>query len=173
MKTLYLLRHAKSSWGDGSLDDFDRPLNKRGRRSVPLIAQYMRTHRLAPDAVLCSAAVRARATLDGIMDALSEADVHLERALYGARASDLLDRLHAVDDEAGSVMLIGHNPSIQALAVALAADHDAPLYGELRAKFPTGALAVLSGDIAHWRELAPRSMRLDAFVRPRDLEAAA
>ena len=162
---LYLLRHAKSSWDHPELADHDRPLAKRGRRATKALARYLREHEIAPELVLCSTARRARETLERIEPALGTPSVRYESELYAASAGALLERLREVPDEVSSVMLIGHNPGIEELAHGLAGP--AP---ELGAKFPTGALAMLTLTGARWRDLDRGGARLVGFVRPRDLE---
>jgi phosphohistidine phosphatase len=117
--------------------------------------------------VLCSTAQRARETLERIDPALEAATVRFESELYGASASGLLERLHGVPDGTGSVMLIGHNPAIELLALDLA--RPSPLLGELEAKFPTAALATLELPGPRWRRLERGTAELVGFVRPREL----
>ena len=168
MRTLYLLRHAKSSWDDPDLEDAERPLADRGRRAAGLIGDYMRANAIEPELVICSPAVRARQTLDGLGDAVGAASVEIEPRLYDAHESDLLARVRRVDGEIDSVMLIGHNPSIERLALLLAAEGD--LLDEVRAKYPTGALATLVLDAGDWSEASAGEAELAGFVKPRDLE---
>ena len=120
MKSLLLLRHAKSSWDEPGLADRDRPLAPRGRRAAKALAGHLGQEGVQPALVLCSSARRARETLERIAPALGEADVTIEDGLYGATEDDLLERLRAVPDSVPSAMLIGHNPAIQALALCLA-----------------------------------------------------
>jgi phosphohistidine phosphatase len=167
MKTLYLLRHAKSSWDDAGLPDHDRPLAPRGRRATKALAKHLRHEGIAPALVLCSSARRARETLDGIAPALGEeVEVQVESDLYGATEDDLLDRLRAIPDAVASAMLVGHNPAIQALALDLAAS--GPELDRIAHKYPTGALATLTFD-GSWGELGPGAAELVAFVSPKDL----
>jgi phosphohistidine phosphatase len=168
MKRLYLLRHAKSSWKDTSLPDHDRPLAGRGRRAAKAIARHMREHGVEPALVLCSTARRARETLDRIEWALGSPTVRVEPDLYAASAPALLERLRRVPDTVGSVLLIGHNPGLQELALELA--RPAPATSELAAKYPTGALATLAFDASSWQELDSDTAELVELVRPRDLE---
>src|SRR4051812_25831408 len=142
MKRLYLLRHAKSSWKDTSLPDHDRPLAGRGRRAAKAIARHLREQGIEPELVLCSTARRARETLERIEPGLGTPAVQVEDDLYAASAPVLLDRLRNVPDTVGSVMLIGHNPGLQELALDLA--HPAPAVRELATKYPTAALATLA-----------------------------
>jgi phosphohistidine phosphatase len=166
MKTLYLLRHAKSSWDDAALADRDRPLAPRGRKAAKLMAEHLRLDGIEPSLVLCSAARRTQETLEAIEPALGGSDVLVERDLYGASAGELLERLHQVADEVETVMLIGHNPSIQSLALNLAARGDD--LGAIGLKYPTGALATLTFE-GSWRDLGRDGAELAGFVRPRDL----
>lgn len=165
MKTLHLLRHAKSSWKDSSLPDRDRPLAGRGRRAAKAIAKHMRAQGIEPDLVLCSPARRARETLERIEPALGRGAVEVDPALYGGTADALVERLRAVPETIGSVLVIGHNPGLQQLAVGLARPSD--LRSELEGKYPTAALATL--ELASWRDLRDGGATLAGFVRPRDL----
>jgi phosphohistidine phosphatase len=167
-RRLYLLRHAKSSWKQPDLADHDRPLSGRGRRAAKAIARHVREQRIAPELVLCSTARRTRETFERLEPAVGTPDVRFERELYGATALVLLDRLHRVPEETGSVLLIGHNPAIEELALDLARPSGAR--SELEAKFPTGALATLELAGMSWRELGRSGAELVGFVRPRDLE---
>lgn len=166
VKRLYLLRHAKSSWKERGLADHDRPLAGRGRRAAKAIARHLRDQGIAPDLVLCSTATRARQTLEPL--GLGDCELRFERELYGATADALLTRLHDVPDTVGSVMLIGHNPEVQQLALDLA--RPSPELRELEAKFPTAALATLAFGGSDWRALDRGGAELVAFARPRDLE---
>ena len=168
MKRLFLLRHAKSSRKDSSLPDHERPLAGRGRRGSKAMAAYMREHRIDPPLVLCSSAIRAMQTLDGVAPGLGGSpEVRIESELYEASAAGLLGRLQRVGDAVPSVMLIGHNPSMERLALDLA--NGGPELAELADKYPTGALATLEFDGA-WSELEADAARLVGFVKPRNLE---
>jgi phosphohistidine phosphatase len=166
---LYLLRHAKSSWDDPAIPDRDRPLAPRGFRACELVAEYLRRHEITPWLVLCSSSTRTRQTLEGVSAGFScPVEALIEHGLYGATATELLERLRVVDGSVASVMLIGHNPAIQELATNLVrptTPRDA-----LKDKFPTGALATF--ELAStWAALAPGSATLTAFVNPRELKA--
>jgi phosphohistidine phosphatase len=168
MKRLYLLRHAKSSWKDTSLPDHDRPLAGRGRRAAKAIARHLHEQGLEPQLVLCSTARRARETLERIQPALGSATVELEHDLYAASADALLERLRRVPDTVASVMLIGHNPGLQDLALDLA--RSPRTVSEVATKFPTAALATLEVPASNWHELDHKTAEIIAFVRPRDLD---
>jgi phosphohistidine phosphatase len=168
MKRVYLLRHAKSSWKHPELADRDRPLSGRGRRAAEAIARHLREREIAVDVVLCSPARRARETLERIEPVLGRDVVRVEAELYPGDPDVLLELLRGAPASAASVMLIGHNPSLEQLAVVLARPS-----AELRtldAKFPTAALATLAFDVSRWRSLDAGSGELVGFVRPRDLD---
>ena len=171
MKTVVLLRHAKSSWGDARLDDHERPLNRRGERAAEVIADHIAKKGPRPDLILCSTATRTRQTLAPLVQRLSAPapPILLEKGLYLATEAALLARLQDAPDEAGAVLLIGHNDGIWRLAEVLAGRGRAALLGALHSKFPTGALATLKAPIDHWTDLAAGSAELAGFVRPRDL----
>jgi phosphohistidine phosphatase len=163
LKRLFLLRHAKSSWEDEDVPDHDRPLAPRGRKAAKRMAKHLRDEGISPSLVLCSSARRTRETLERLEP---DGDVRVERELYGASASELLERLRLVPDKTQSVMLIGHNPAVQELALELAADGDGLV--DVERKFPTCALATLSLR-GTWGELEAGAAELVAFVSPKDL----
>jgi phosphohistidine phosphatase len=161
-KRIYLLRHAKSRWKDEGLPDHDRPLAGRGRRAAKTMRRYLKDRRIDPDLVLCSTATRARQTLEGIEPALGRGSVRVESELYGAGAAALLARLQHIPTRVRTVMVIGHNPGLQDLAVLLTGGH-------LEEKFPTAAVATL-GFNGSWAALEGGKAELVEFVRPRDLD---
>jgi phosphohistidine phosphatase len=160
-KHLFLLRHAKSSWEDLALADHDRPLAPRGRKAAKLIEKHLQSSQIEISLVLCSSARRARQTVELVNPS---GQIRIEPGLYEASADQLLRRLHRVPDEVEALMLVGHNPAIQELAVGLLGSET-----ELAAaKFPTGALATLRFAGA-WRELRWGAADLAAFVTPKEL----
>jgi phosphohistidine phosphatase len=167
VKILYLLRHAKSSWDDPGLADFDRPLARRGIEATAAIADHMRERGIAPELVLCSPAVRAKQTLEGLGDAVGSARVEFDRDLYDATESDLLAAIHRVSPDVASVLLVGHNPSTQRLALLLC--EEGKRLDDLRAKYPTAALATLSIEVPEWHRLKMGDAELTDFVKPREL----
>jgi phosphohistidine phosphatase len=167
-RRLYLLRHAKSSWKDAGLADHDRPLARRGRRAASAIGRHLREQRVAPELVLCSTARRARETLERIEAELGSGAIRAEPELYGAGPAELLALLHQIEAPVRSVMVIGHNPALEQLALLIA--RRGPAVSELEAKFPTGALATLTFRGPGWAALDRGTAELIEFVRPRDLE---
>ena len=172
VKELHLLRHAKSSWDDADLDDFDRVLAKRGRKAAARMGRFLADNAIAPDTILCSAARRTRETLDLIAPALNATpNVLVERQLYLAGSRHILSRLRRLPDEAESVMVIGHNPDLQELALRLARRGPRAKIAALAAKFPTAALAGFRVEAERWADLAPERCALIRFVVPADLDA--
>jgi len=170
VRALYLLRHAKSSWDDPAVRDHDRPLAPRGRRAAARVAAYLRDVGIRPAIVLCSSARRAVETLEPILQAFDGGlDVRTERALYGADAGELLARVRRVPADTVSVLVVGHNPGLQDLTLALAGDGDPGALAQARAKFPTGALATLDVGGERWDLLAPGAAFLARLVVPRSL----
>jgi phosphohistidine phosphatase len=170
VRTLLLLRHAKSSWSDPGLRDHERPLAPRGRKAAKRLARYVDSHGLQPELVLCSSARRARETLDLLRPALGAgAEVAFDNDLYGADGGELLGRVRAVTNHVESVMLVGHNPGLQDLAISLAGDGEPGALELLRAKFPTAALAILDLGSTGWARLGPGDARLTRLVLPREL----
>jgi phosphohistidine phosphatase len=170
VRTLYLLRHAKSSWSDPSLGDRERPLAPRGRRAAKRMALYINSQDIRPELVLCSSAQRARETLEVLRPALGPgAEVRFDDDLYGANAYELLGRLRAVNGHIASVLLVGHNPGLQDLATSLAGDGEPVAKDLLEARLPTGALAVLDLGSTTWARLGPGGAYLVRLVLPREL----
>jgi phosphohistidine phosphatase len=171
MRQLFLLRHAKSSWDDPGQDDFDRPLNARGRKAAGAMARHLRERGIRPAMILCSAARRTRETYEILSPSIEGIPVAFEAELYEATRRDLVGRLRRLDDHLGSVLLIGHNPGLARLAAALCHGHgDSKALARLAEKYPTGTLATLETDIARWGALDDGTCRLTAFMRPADLE---
>ena len=145
MKTLLVLRHAKSSWNDPVLDDHARPLNKRGQRDARRMGELVREYGLIPDVVLSSDAVRARLTAEAVAEtARYVGEILLDPHLYMASPADILSLLPTVRENAETVMIVGHNPGFEKLVEQLTSErHD----------LPTAALAQIGLPIDQWRDL--------------------
>jgi phosphohistidine phosphatase len=168
MKRVYLLRHAKSSWKDRSLADRDRPLARRGRRAAKAMAGHLEAEEIRPDLVLCSPALRTRETLERIEPGFgAEVEARVDEQLYGASEASLFERVKRLPDEVRSVMLIGHNPGLEELALALASEGER--LARMRDKYPTAALATVDLPAESWSAVERGSGHLVAFVRPADL----
>ena len=145
VKTLLLLRHAKSAWNDPALDDHERPLNERGRRDAPRMGELIREYRLLPDIVISSDAERAHLTAEAVARAARYAgEIVLDRRLYLASPADIVDLLQEVRPDARTVMIVGHNPGLEDLV-----EH---LTGEQQ-DLPTATLAQIDLPIDEWRDL--------------------
>ena len=161
-RTLILTRHAKSSWGDLSLDDHERPLNKRGRKSAAAIADWLREKGWLPDEVLSSTSTRTRETWDRM--GLQADKVCFHRTLYHAGSDDMLAELSGATEP--TVLMLGHNPGISVFAsriVRRAPDH--PRFHD----YPTCATTVIQFDIDDWANIRWRSGTVLDFTIPREL----
>jgi phosphohistidine phosphatase len=162
VKTVLVLRHAKSSWSDPALDDHQRPLNKRGRRDAPRMGKLVRQRGLIPDVVISSDAVRARLTAEAVVEAARyEGEILLDQRLYMSSPADILSLLRTVREKAETVMIVGHNPGLEELVSRLTGE---------RQDLPTAALAQIVLPIDRWRDLKLSSRgRLLGHWRPKEL----
>jgi phosphohistidine phosphatase len=162
MKTLLILRHGKSSWKDASLADHDRPLNSRGRRDAPVMGELLRDEGLVPGLIVSSTAKRARTTAEAVAEASGyEGEVLLTRYLYMADPEDYLAVLQELDSTEESVMVVGHNPGMEALLEDLTGEYE---------RLPTAALAQVELPVDRWTELTHETEgRLVNLWRPREL----
>jgi phosphohistidine phosphatase len=174
MKRLTLFRHAKSGWDEPVTRDFDRPLNAKGKRAAQTMGRHMREQGLAFDRIVASPAVRVIETLEAMFDGYGKRLTPVwDRRIYLASAATLLEVVQDTPDAVGSLLLVGHNPGLEDLVLALvpdAADDIARVAVE--EKYPTASLAQIDFDQAHWDNVGPRDGKLGRFVRPRDLDPA-
>ena len=170
MKRLILLRHAKSSWDQPGLDDFQRPLAPRGRRAAPVMARHLAEAVGLPDHVLCSPAARAAETWELVAGEWgAEPSSEFERAIYMAAPSTLLRLAQHQSDGYRSLMLVGHNPGMEELAGRLCRPGDTLAHRRLREKYPTAGLAVIDFAVDSWSDVDWGAGTLTDFVRPKDL----
>ena len=170
MKTLGLLRHAKSDWDDMSLRDFDRGLNDRGRRGAAIMGGHIRAHGVRWELLLASPAERVKRTLDATR---LDAPVEWQEHIYLADSDALVEVLRGIGGDPAAVMLVGHNPGLQELIFDLVpGERENALFAEVADKFPTAALAVIDLDIDDWTAIRPGGGRLACFVTPRAISAA-
>jgi phosphohistidine phosphatase len=162
MKTLLLLRHAKSSWKHPEMADHDRPLNKRGKQAAPLMGELLQNEDLIPDFILCSSAVRAHRTALLVAKACGyKGEIKLTRELYLAEPEDYVEVLRQVDEKHARVLVVGHNPGLESLIEALT--------GEAIA-MPTASLAYLELSLQRWRDLdMDTECKLVNVWRPKEL----
>ena len=174
MKTLYLLRHAKSSWDDLRQPDSARPLNARGIQDGMAMAEHLGRSGVAPQTVLCSPARRTRETLALVLPYLPGTPVlRIVPELYLASPETLLAQVRAVADNTEKLLVIGHNDGMHQFAHALIGTGEADLRERVAGKFPTAAFCQIGFDHDHWREIAFGVGRLERFTVPRDLACPA
>lgn len=174
MLTLSLLRHAKSSWKNPALPDRERPLNARGMGDAPVMGRAMSKRGIDPELILCSSARRTVDTLALVLPELKiEPEVVYDDALYHASPDQMLDMLRNLQPGARSVLLVGHNPEIQALALGLIGAGPKELRDRLAEKYPTGGLAVINFTAGLWSSVDVGSGSLSLFLAPRDIRGDA
>jgi phosphohistidine phosphatase len=171
MKTLTLLRHAKSGWDSPVARDFDRRLNARGRKAARAMGREMKRLGLGYDRILASPAARITETLTELAQGYGGAvATDFDEHIYLASVETLLEIVRAADDAHGRLLIVGHNPGMEQLAFLLA--EAGALRDRIAAKYPTGALAELRFEGPGWRDVAAGAGRLERFIRPRDLDPA-
>jgi phosphohistidine phosphatase len=163
MKTLILMRHAKSSWKEPELADHDRPLNKRGEKDAPRMGRLLKDKKLVPDLIYSSTAVRARQTVEGLIEKSGfKHKVEFVENLYMAEPSTVIETVRQTPDKADSVLVVGHNPGLEGLVQILSRKVES---------LPTGSIARISLPIDHWEELSLTTEgKLKANYRPRELK---
>ncbi|HKN82880.1 MAG TPA: histidine phosphatase family protein [Pyrinomonadaceae bacterium] len=161
MRTLYLLRHAKSSSSDGSLRDFDRPLKRRGREAAEQIGMRLGMEKLNEPLVICSPAVRTRETADLVLQSAGlRADERFDERIYEASLRDLVQVVAEIPDERQIAILIGHNPGMEELLTFLT--------GESR-RIPTCALAKIQLEVESWKDMNAGEGSLELLITPKEL----
>jgi phosphohistidine phosphatase len=159
MKSLFVLRHAKSSWADGGLADFDRPLNDRGKATAPFMGQVMRDRGIEPSVILSSPAERAKQTAELVRDAAGlRCEIRFDDRIYEADAQTLIEVIRELSDE-NSAMLVGHNPGFEGLVRSLTGRSET---------MPTAALAIIQLEIDEWSAAATGCGQLIEVIRPKD-----
>ena len=163
MRTLYLLRHAKSSWKDEKLRDFDRPLKGRGRKAAEQIGQVLAEEKLKAPFVISSPAARARETTELVLESAElKIKPRFEERIYEADVRTLLEVVQSIPDSSKTVIMVGHNPGFENLLNYLTGDSR---------HMPTCALAKIEFDVASWSEVSEEETgRLEMFVTPKELE---
>jgi phosphohistidine phosphatase len=169
MKTLTLLRHAKSTWDDPVQRDFDRPLNDRGRKAARTIGREMQAKGLHFDKVLASPAIRVIETLSDVAEGYGQPiEPEFDKRIYLAAAEALLEFVQTTDDDVSGLLIVGHNPGLENLVLMLS--RESALRGEVAVKYPTATLAEISLPIQHWSEAREGTGTLTRLIRPRDLD---
>ena len=169
MKRLNLLRHAKSSWDDPVERDFDRPLNARGRKAARTVGRELRAIGLAFDRTVASPAARVTQTLQDLEEGYGGSlQPEFDRRIYLASAAQLLEIVQETDAAINHLLLVGHNPGLEMLALLLSASD--PLRFQLEEKYPTATIAQIVLPVERWSDVAEGIGQLTHFIRPRDLD---
>lgn len=168
MKELILLRHAKSSWADENAADFDRKLAPRGRKAAGAIGAWLVESGFVPDVILSSSARRTRETVAGLGAIAEAAEVVYDDALYLAEPEAILQRIAKLRGAVARVLVVGHNPGMEQLALRLT-QAASPERERIARKFPTAALAWFTVDGDSWRGLEGRT-RIKRFVVPAEVD---
>ena len=160
MKTLFVLRHAKSSWDNFDLSDFERPLNKRGLKTAPLMGEMMYRKGFQPTLIISSPAKRAKQTAILIKEtAQIRGEIRYDERIYEASPFQLLEVVSELSEKAESAMIVGHNPGLEGLVKILT--------GRMRT-MPTATLAIIDLNVEKWSEAVADSGTLQKLIRPRD-----
>ena len=170
MKTLTLLRHAKSTWDDQVKRDLDRPLNAKGRRAAATVGRHLRAEGVVFDHLVASPAVRVAQTLEGFASGYGELPgVHHDRRIYLAAASTLMEVVRDLPASVDRALLVGHNPGLEDLVLFLV-PRDGAGRGAVEQKYPTATVAELRLQVDDWAAVDEGGAELARFVRPRDLD---
>lgn len=172
MKTLTLLRHAKSDQGQPGQRDYDRALNAKGQRAALAIGKHWRGLDVGFDAMIASPAIRVVESIEQFERGFGPLpEPKWDKRAYLASAVGLLELIHEVDDASERLLIVGHNSGLEDLVLMLVPDRvEDALRDGVEEKFPTGSVAELTFDVAHWREVDESKATLTRFVRPRDLD---
>ena len=172
MKTVLLLRHAKSDWGNPGLADFDRPLAKRGLKDAPIMGQVLADFDVIPEKILSSSAKRAKQPAELVAKACGyKQSISWHDSFYGAYTDTLIEALKSLPNNLERAMLVGHNPTMEETAAALLVGQETNWGQSLEIRMPTAALACLDLDIMSWEDLEPGDATLRWFLIPKLVKA--
>ncbi len=160
MKNLYLIRHAKSDWGDESKSDFERGLNKRGQKAILTMAHALKEKKVMPDLILSSSAKRAQLTAEGLAKEIGyRGKIKYIDALYMAETLDVISIIKEIKDKYDNVFIIGHNPETTELTDLMLDDYidNVPTLGIVALKLP----------LKHWQKFKPEKIKLNFFIYPK------
>lgn len=159
MKKLYLIRHAKSDWSNHHLDDFDRPLSKRGKKNAPFMGKILRKKGIVPDLIISSPAYRARETTKKIAKKIGYyEEVMYNEFLYEANLKTILEIINYIEDENDDVFIVGHNPSLNMLGFYFVDFND---------NLPTAGVLEIAFDCSSWRKVNKKNAKLVSFEYPK------
>ena len=162
MKTLLIMRHAKSSWDDAAMSDFERPLNERGLKTAPLMGKYIRENQIKPELIVSSPAERAKQTAELIKESGQiESEIYFNEKIYEASVGRLLETVGEQPETVKSILLIGHNPGLEGLVKYTT--------GETR-EMPTAALAIVDLPMEKWSNISDSKGELRDLIRPKEIK---
>ncbi len=171
MKRLFVLRHAKSSWDDPALEDFNRPLNDRGWKAARRIGRELNHRDLRFDLVIASMAARVRETIDGLRDKLDlNVEIRFEPRMYLADEQTLLSLVRALPEKVHAPLLVGHNPGLERLLVELTHDDGDGLRNRIATRYPTGAFAGVELPADRWTDVTPGDGEIVELILPKELD---
>lgn len=160
MKTLFIMRHAKSSWSDPNLSDFERPLNERGLKTAPFMGELVKENNFTPAIIISSPAMRAKQTANIVKKSAGlKAEIFFDERIYEASPLRLLEVISGIDDQFDSALIVGHNPGFEDIVRVLT--------GKIEA-MPTAALAVIDLEIDSWKEINSEAGYLRKIIRPKE-----
>jgi phosphohistidine phosphatase len=172
MKRLTILRHAKSSWAEPGMDDFNRPLNERGWEAARRMGKELKRRKASFDLALASPAARVRETIDGLTETFGEPKfpIRFDPRIYLASAEMLIDIVRETAADVEGLLLVGHSPAMERLAVELSNDDQDGLRARIAEKFPTAALAVIELPVAGWADVEPGKGKMVELILPKELD---
>ncbi len=163
MKQIIIMRHAKSDWSTGD-PDFDRPLNKRGKKAAPVMGSEILKRDIVPELILSSPAKRAKQTLKKVVKAMNyEGEIEYHDEFYSAHESNIIEAIQKVDDKYSRIMILGHNPTLESLISVLVNKKTIDI------TMPTAAVALLETDMLYWKILTLKSCHLKLLLKPKEL----
>ena len=170
MKTIFLLRHAKSSWDNLNLDDFDRPLSNKGIKASKKIGNYLKTNKFVPDIIYCSTAKRAKQTweLTNII-IKKKKNILYKDNLYMANLSEFMKIIKKTKNKFKNLMIVSHNPGIESLAIELSKNENNKFHQIINIKYPTGALVVIKFNLNDWGKINYKKGEIYEFIKPKEL----
>ena len=170
MKQLAILRHAKSDWGNPGQTDFERPLNKRGRKAAKKVGRVLREQGLTFDAIVSSPATRAKETVERFAIGYESLPrLHFEPAIYLSSTGTLIGIINGLPEDAETVMIVGHNPGFHDIVLRMTKENGNGLREKVGANYPTGAFALIDFAVERWADVEPASGEIRQVIFPREL----
>jgi phosphohistidine phosphatase len=164
-KTILIMRHAKSSWDDSSLKDFDRPLNTRGRKDAPRMGRYLLSLGLVPDLIVSSSALRAKRTVELLSDAagIDSGQIRWDRSLYDNGADAYIDAVRRSPQDVETVMVAGHNPTVEEVIARLSS-------GTIDRRVTTANIACFKSSAEQWGDISEKNAIFKWLIGPKEID---